>query len=84
MAMSIRNPRAEQLARELATETGETMTQAVIEALEDRLQRLTGRRAAPALAEEIMAVSRRCRALPDLDSRSADDILGFGDSGEPS
>lgn len=83
MALSIRSPRAEQLARELAAQTGESMTDAVIEALEDRLQRLTGRRAAPDLVEEIMEVSRRCRALPDLDPRSADAILGYGDAGEP-
>jgi len=24
-----------------------------------------------------MAIGRRCSALPDLDSRSADDILGY-------
>ena len=83
MPLSIRNPRAEQLARELAAETGETMTEAVIKALEDRLQRCTGRRAAPDLAAEIMTISRRCRALPDLDPRSADDILGYGVAGEP-
>lgn len=47
MALSIRNRKAEQLAREVAAQTGETMTVAVIHALEDRLQRLTGRRVAP-------------------------------------
>ena len=83
MALSIRNQRAEELAREVAGQTGETMTEAVIHALEDRLQRLSGRRVATDLAEEILAVSGRCRALPDLDRRSADDILGYGDAGQP-
>ena len=83
MALSIRNPRAEKLARELAEQTGGTMTEEVIVALEERLQRLTGRRTAPDLVEEILALSRRCRVLPDLDPRSADEILGYGSAGEP-
>ena len=40
MALSIRNPRAEQLAREVAAESGETLTQAIIQALDEHLQRL--------------------------------------------
>ena len=83
MALSIRNRRAEQLAREVAAQSGQTVTQAVIHALEDQLQRLTGRRVAPDLVEDILAVSRRCSALPELDKRSADEILGYGDAGAP-
>ena len=83
MALSIRSQRAEELAREVAAQTGETMTDAVIHALEDRLQRLSGRRVVPDLAEEILAVSDRCRVLPDLDVRSADEILGYGEAGQP-
>ncbi|MBW1980509.1 MAG: type II toxin-antitoxin system VapB family antitoxin, partial [Deltaproteobacteria bacterium] len=40
MALSIRNPRAEQLAREVAAMSGENLTQAIIRALEERLERL--------------------------------------------
>ncbi len=40
MPLSIRNPRAEQLAREVAAESGESMTQVVIHALEEQLQTL--------------------------------------------
>jgi len=84
MPLSIRNPRAEQLAREVAAESGENLTQAIIHALEDRLQRIKGRRAATNLVDEIMAVSHRCRALPDLDTRPADEILGYDKDGAPS
>jgi hypothetical protein len=52
------------------------MTQAVIHALEEQLQRMKGRRVATDLFDEIMEVSRRCQALPDQDARSADEILG--------
>jgi antitoxin VapB len=41
MTLSIRNPRAEKLAREVAAESGESLTEAIIHALEERLVRLT-------------------------------------------
>lgn len=31
----------------------------------------------------IMAISRRCAALPELDPRSADEIVGYGENGLP-
>ena len=83
MALSIRNPHAEKLAREVAAESGETMTQAIIRALEERLERLRGRRSIVDMAEEIMKISRRCSALPDQDRRSGDEILGYDSDGAP-
>ncbi len=81
MALSIRNPRAEKLAREVAAESGENLTQAIIHALEERLERLRGRRTTTDTAQEIMKISKRCRALPDLDKRSPEEILGYHDIG---
>jgi antitoxin VapB len=81
MALSIRNPRAEKLARQVAAESGESLTEAIIHSLEERLQRLKGRRTAPEVAEEIMKISLRCRALPDKDRRSADEILDYDERG---
>lgn len=83
MALSIRNPRAEKLARQVAAESGESLTDAIINALEERLERLRGRRTAPEVVEEIMKISHRCRVLPDRDQRSADEILGYDDKGLP-
>lgn len=40
MALNIRDPEAQRLARALADATGETMTKAVIKALEERLERV--------------------------------------------
>ncbi|MCK4762685.1 MAG: type II toxin-antitoxin system VapB family antitoxin [Candidatus Aminicenantes bacterium] len=77
MALSIRNARAEQLAREIAKESGENLTQAIIHALEERLQRLRDRKNNNNLEKEIMNISKRCRKLPDLDTRPADEILGY-------
>ena len=83
MALSIRNPAAEQLAREVAAETGENVTQAVIQALAERLERLRGTRQIPDLVTEIMKISQRCNALPDIDTRPADRILGYDADGVP-
>ena len=83
MALSIRNPLAERLARDVARETGETITQAVIGALEERLTRLSGRRTVVDLEREIMRIGMRCGSLPDLDRRHADEILSYGDEKVP-
>lgn len=81
MAISIKNDRAEQLARQVAATAGESLTDAVIRSLEERLERLKGRRSAPDLVETLMAISRRCSSLPDVDTRSADEILGYDEKG---
>jgi antitoxin VapB len=81
LALSIKNPEAERIAAEIAKRTGETYTKAVIVALQERLERLTGRRKGPDLLEAIMRISRRCQKLADIDKRSAEEILGYGDKG---
>jgi antitoxin VapB len=83
MALSIRNPKAERLARALAAEYGETITQTIIRALEERLERLHGRPTATDLEEELLKISKRCSAIPDQDQRSADEILGYDSLGVP-
>ena len=83
MALSIRNEKAEQLAREVAAISGENLTQTIVHALEERLERLRGRRTAVDLLGEIMTISRRCRSLPDKDQRSPEDIVGYNRSGVP-
>jgi antitoxin VapB len=81
MALNIKNRRAEELASQVARETGETMTQAVIRALEERLERLQGRKAMPDVVERIQDIAKRCQALPDLDPRNPDEILGYDRTG---
>ena len=83
MALSIRNAKAEKLARELAAESGENITQAITTALEERLQRVRGRSRVFDLAEEILKISRRCSKLPDQDQRTPDEILGYDETGVP-
>ncbi len=83
MALSIKNPKAEKLARELAAESGENITQAITNALEERLERIRGRSTATDLAEEILKISKRCRTIPDQDQRSPEEILGYDPAGVP-
>lgn len=77
MAINIKNKKAEILANQLADKTGETITDAVIHALEDRLERVEGSRTTPDLVNKIMAITGRCSALPLQDNRSPEEILGY-------
>jgi antitoxin VapB len=83
MALSIKHPEADRLARELAARTGESLTDAVINALRERLRREQGRVLGPRLREEIRAIRQRCARLPVRDRRSADEILGYDGTGVP-
>ena len=83
MALNIRNPETEQLAERLARLTGETKTQAVTKALRDRLNRLQRHRSYRRLADELDEIALHCAALPVLDSRSAEEIVGYDDHGVP-
>ncbi len=83
MALSIKHPEADRLARQLAERTGESLTDAIINALRERLRREAGRTRGPRLRDEIRAIRRRCAALPVRDRRSPDAILGYDDHGMP-
>ncbi len=83
MALSVKNPEADQLARKVAARTGESLTTAVVVALRERLTRLRGRPRQAGLGDELREIGRRCAALPDIDTRSDDDILGYDDGGLP-
>lgn len=84
MALNIRNAEAEQLAAAVARLTGETKTRAVTVALRDRLNRLRRDRSGRSLAQELEEIADHCSSLPVLDSRAADEILGYDEIGLPS
>lgn len=73
--MAIASREVDFLASEIAKETGETPAQAVVRSLEERLARLRRGKDAAKTLQAIMEISKRCAALPDLDTRSADEIL---------
>jgi antitoxin VapB len=83
MAVSIKNRETERLARELAKRTGVSITEAITTALREQLAREERRRSAPCIRDGLLAIGRRCAALPDLDTRSPDEILGYDEFGLP-
>ena len=81
MGANRRTARTEKPARQVLDDTGESLKGAITYSLEERLERLKGEQSPPALAETLMAISRRSSALPDLDTQSADEILGYDEKG---
>lgn len=84
MALSIKDPETERLARSLAERTGETITIATRRALEERMRRLGSDSRKAALLEDFAASRRRWGGMPVFDTRSPDDILGYDENGLPS
>jgi antitoxin VapB len=83
MALSIKSIEAERLAREIAAKTGESLTDAIRKALEERLDRLQNQRRSQILASQLEEILSRVDQLPVLDSRSPDEILGYDEHGLP-
>ncbi len=83
MALNIRSAETEALAAELARLTGETKTEAVTKAVRDRLERVKRSRHRRSLADELDAIGKQCAALPVLDSRTPDEIVGYDEHGLP-
>ena len=83
--MAIDNPQVDRLVRRLAAQTGETPEEALIRALQERIERHRPRSSRHKTREQIIAaameISRRCSALPDRDTRTADQILAYNASG---
>jgi antitoxin VapB len=83
MALSLKDPETDRLAREVARLTGESLTEAVRKSLSERLGRERLRRGKPrkSLVEELTEICRHCASLPELDARSADEIVGYDENG---
>ncbi|MBZ5610732.1 MAG: type II toxin-antitoxin system VapB family antitoxin [Acidobacteriia bacterium] len=84
MALHIEDPEAERLARELAAATGETLTQAILNALRERIARQRQKRPTPRSVKQILIeAQRRLSRIPVRDNRPADEILGYDEKGLP-
>lgn len=84
MPLSIKNEEVDRLARDLADRTGESLTQAILVSLKERLERVAGRSGTPGLRADVRRIQERVKALQLLDERSDDDILGYDEHGLPS
>jgi antitoxin VapB len=83
MPLSIKNDATERLARQLANATGESLTEAIHKALEERWQQLEAKHRSRILASQLDDLLRRVDAMPTLDSRTEDEILGYDEHGMP-
>jgi antitoxin VapB len=77
MALNIKSDEADRLARELARRRNKSITTVIIEALRAELAREKARVHPPGLADRLMRIGARYAALPNLDDRSDDEILGY-------
>jgi antitoxin VapB len=83
MALSIKDPETDRLARALADATGESITEAIRRAIEERLERERGRAARQNMNVGVRRIQERLARLPVVDPRSPDDILGYDEHGLP-
>lgn len=82
MALSIKSHEADRLARELAAATGESLTEAVVVALRERLERARpGGHAS--MSARLLRLQAAVATLPVADHRSPDEILGYDRHGLP-
>ncbi len=83
MALNIRNPEADQLARRLAAITGESISEAVLQAIRERLSREAERRHSSSIQGIIDRMQERIARLPVQDQGSDEEILGYDSLGHP-
>lgn len=83
MALSLKDPETDRLAREVARLTGESLTEAVRNALAQRLERERLRRGRPRkdVVQRLNELAKHCASLPDFDTRSPDEIIGYDENG---
>jgi len=84
MSLNIKDDGTDRLTRELAAETGETITTAVRVAVRERLERLRGAVPRERRRQQLAQISERSGARLVGDRRSAEEILGYGHDGLPS
>jgi antitoxin VapB len=79
--LNIKDPEAYRLARSLADQTGETLTQVVVLALRERYERERRKQRHRSLVDEMKEIAERVKSMPVRDRRSANEIIGYNDIG---
>ena len=83
MALSIKDPETERLAKSLARLTGESITMATKRAIEERLGRVGGPSRKATLLEDMAEIRRRWSEMPVVDDRTPEEVLGYDEHGLP-
>jgi len=83
MSLNLDDEETDRLAHAIAELTGETLVDAVRNALSERLERERRRAKREKLADRLMEIGAHCASLPDIDPRSPDELLGYDETGLP-
>lgn len=83
MPLNIKDAETQALTKRLASLTGESLTQAVKQAVQERLAQVEKTRGAIRLADELDHIALHCANLPRRDRRSAEQIIGYDERGLP-
>lgn len=79
MALNIKSRETEKVVRELAKRTGLSITDAIHQAATEKLKAIDADKEARKAA--LRAIVERARAIPNLDPRTDDEIIGYNERG---
>ncbi len=79
MSLNIKNEKAHQMAKELSKMMGVSMTAAVMDAIERRIEAERERKKQK--LEKILRTAESASKLPIYDTRTPDEIIGYNDQG---
>lgn len=83
MALNIKDPATDALARELSALTGESLTEAIRIAMSERVVRLRRQATVSARAADLQRFIDRGRQRATLDDRTPEEIIGYDENGLP-
>ena len=81
--LNIKDPEVYRMVREIADQTGQTLTDVVRRAVKREHDRVKHSKPDPILIAQLMEIADRCASLPVLDDRSDDEIIGYDEYGVP-
>lgn len=79
MALNIKSTETERIVRDLAKRTGLSITEAVHQAAAEKLRRIDEDR--ERRRQALYEIIESSKALPNLDPRTDDEILGYNNEG---
>jgi antitoxin VapB len=83
MAILIKDPETDRIVRELAARTGETITEAVRKAAQERAKSLPALQRERVNRTQLAALLAEIQTYPVSDNRTPDEIVGYDNSGLP-
>ena len=82
--LNIKDEKTYALARQLADQSGQSLTRVVHDALEKEVRRLALAQTSAARLEAINEIIERIASRAPKDTRTADEIIGYDENGLPS